>query len=887
LEIRRNWDEDDDLCLPQNRIIAYMFIPGLGFYGIGLLNVLGNATKAVTAAWRLMLDAGMFSNFPGFLYLKSFAKQITNQFRIPPGAGQPIDTVGNDIRASVMPLPYKDPSAVFIQLIDNIAQTASRVGGIGEVQVGEGKQDAPVGTTLALLEQATKLMSAVHKRLHSAQAEEFELLKSLLMEDPEALWRHNKKSEVFRLMNERIPELAPIVAEQEQADTHRKQLFLAALADADLVPAADPNTSSQTERYLKIYALRQMAATNPQMDLKAVDTQAVTTLGFDNAQQFFVQQDPNAPPPPPPPEALMAQASVMAAQARMADSQTKMQESQVKLAAMQQDAQIKVQSEQSKDQIARLGVAREMVIHQADTRRDMAMQSSDQQHEMRMAALNHAVDLHKQHQEQATGVADKIHEHRQNMQQHAVEHHQGVVDRLHEHQQNVLAHRFEMQQAEQQHQHALQQAQQEHGHAIEQAEQAHGHAVEQIKATPKPKPASKERFRGGRVVADAASDLSEAADAVEADPNGGTGEAIASIIANTVRELRDSDARTRGATDGQIAQALRQVASTMAQLRREDVAASRSVNANTYAAINRLATKLEDIRDQSQPQTLAAVNRLTGALQELRSADKQHEPQTLAAITRLSNTLTQLQTADSSREPKTLEAINGLTKTLQDMRAHDAERDQATESAAREEQRISDARRGQEMRASEQRTLAAISQLTGALRELRAADSSRAEAEAGRAQASEERARASEERAQAAINQLSHVARELRSANNSNSEINSVTARFEESLRTVRSELSQNRSSDSQHVQALGSLERLIASMHDRQIGGPQPATDNAQLIEAMRHFVRVQTAPRTLIRDAQGRITGVRVEMPQENNADRRRSRCGTNDSCLSIRRS
>jgi hypothetical protein len=121
----------------------------------------------------------------------------------------------------------------------------------------------------------------------------------------------------------------------------------------------------------------------------------------------------------------------------------------------------------------------------------------------------------------------------------------------------------------------------------------------------------------------------------------------------------------------------------MAQLRREDVAASRSVNANTYAAINRLATKLEDIRDQSQPQTLAAVNRLTGALQELRSADKQHEPQTLAAITRLSNTLTQLQTADSSREPKTLEAINRLTKTLQDMRAHDAERDQAREPSLR------------------------------------------------------------------------------------------------------------------------------------------------------------------------------------------------------------
>jgi hypothetical protein len=817
-----------------------------------------------------MLDAGMFSNFPGFLYLKSFAKQMTNQFRIPPGAGQPIDTVGNDIRASVMPLPYKDPSAVFIQLIENIANTAQRVGGIAEIQVGEGKQDAPVGTTLALLEQATKLMSAVHKRLHNAQSQEFELLKSLLMEDPEALWRHNKKSEVLRMMNAKIPELAPLMQQEEQADSHRKQLFLAALAEADLVPAADPNTSSQTERYLKIYALRQMAQTNPQIDLKAVDTQAITTLGFDNAQQFFVQQDPNAPPPPPPPEALMAQASVMAAQARMADSQTRMQESQVKLAAMRQDAAIKIQSEQSKDQIARLGVAREMVIHQADTRRDMAMQSSDQQHQMRMAALGHAVDLHKQHQEQATGIADKIHEHRQNLQQHAMDHHQGVVDRLHEHHQNILAHRYEMQQADQAHQHELQQAQQEHGHAIEQAEQAHGHAVEQIKATPKPKPAAKARFSGGRVVADAAEHLSDAADAVASEPHTGgteeTGEAIASIIANTVRELRDSDARDRGSKDGEIAQALRHVSSTMAQLRREDVAASRAVNTNTYAAINRLASKLDDIKDNSQPQTLAAINRLATTLQELRSADRQHEPQTLAAITRLTNTLTQLRDADASQQPKVLEAINRLSGTLGTLREEDARRadtrskEEAADRRLRAEvEHRRTSRALQDARSNEQRTFGVLTELANAVRELREADATRSQSEA-------ERVQASEERAQAAISQLATVAQELRAANQNNADIGNVISGFEANLRTIRSEISQNRSSDTQHAQDLASLERLIASMRDQRAEtGTQPLpADNTQLVEAMRQFVQVQTAPRVVVRDATGRITGVRVELPQ-----------------------
>lgn len=461
LEIRRIWDEDDPLCMPQNRIIAYIFIPGLGFYGIGLLNVLGNATKAVTAAWRLMLDAGMFSNFPGFLYLKSFAKQLTNQFRVPPGSGMPIDTVGNDIRASVMPLPYKDPSAVFIQLIDNIATTAQRVGGTAELQVGEGKQDAPVGTTLALLEQATKLMSAVHKRLHQAQSEEFALLKSLLMEDPEALWRHNKKSQVLRFLNAQIPELAQVTEQQEQADTRRKQIFLAALADCDLVPAADPNTSSQTERYLKVYALRQIAVTNQNIDLNAVDQRAIKVLGFDDAQAMFKQPDPNAPPPMPPPEQLMAQASQMAAQARMMDSQTRMMEARIKLASSQTEAQQRQQELQAKDQIARLGVAREMVIHSHDQKNEtgrLAMQQSaetnrlsmqhdneaaNRQHQLRMKVLDHLVDVHKAQQGHAVGIHKTALGHHSKMQTQGLAH-------VHEAQQSALdrEHQFQMQQQE-------------------------------------------------------------------------------------------------------------------------------------------------------------------------------------------------------------------------------------------------------------------------------------------------------------------------------------------------------------------------------------------------------------------------------------------------------
>jgi len=445
LEIRRNWAEDDTFCMPRNRIIAYIFIPGLGFYGIGLLNILGNAAKAVTAAWRLMIDAGMFANFPGFLYLKSLAKQLTNQFRIPPGGGMPVDTVGNDIRASIMPLPYKDPSAVFIQLIDNIATTAARVGGTTEMQIGEGKQDAPVGTTLALIEQATKLMSAVHKRLHQAQGQEFDMLKSLLMEDPEALWRHNKKSKVLALLVQQTGQ-QPVVDAEQQAEARHREMFLAALADCELVPRADPNTSSQTERYLKAVALRQMAQTNQNIDMDAVDRRAFQVMGIDDADSLF-----KPPPPPgaapPAPENITAQATMIAAQARLTESQTSAQVAATKAQQSQQDtaidAQTKMQELAAKERIASLGVSREIIIHQADQAAAERKLQSDNQN--RAADRIHKLALAtaaNRHNAQQSGVA-RAHEAALSGLDRHHESTQGVLDRTHQAIQSGLAQRHE------------------------------------------------------------------------------------------------------------------------------------------------------------------------------------------------------------------------------------------------------------------------------------------------------------------------------------------------------------------------------------------------------------------------------------------------------------
>lgn len=437
LEIRRNWEEDDTFCLPRNRIVAYVFIPGLGFYGIGLLNILGNATKAVTAAWRLMIDAGMFSNFPGFLYIKSLAKQLTNQFRVPPGGGMPIDTTGADIRSSIMPLPYKDPSAVFIQLIENVVSTAQRVGGTAEMQVGEGKQDAPVGTTLAMVEQATKLMSAVHKRMHQAQGAEFDMLKQMLMEDPSALWRHNKKSKVLSMLIKEAGQQSVVDQEQSAEDRHNA-LFLAALADVELIPRADPNTSSQTERYLKVVAMRQMAMTpNSNLDLNKIDEHAFYVMGVNDYESFLKPPpDPNAPPPPPPPEQLTAMATIMAAQARIKEAQTKetqaTQESQKSAAELASDIQLKQAEMASKEKIASLGVARELVIHNEDAqaaKQELGLQQGND-HQDRIAQTQ-SEDANRAH-EASLAMAQRNHDAQQAQADRAHEATQGVAERVHD-----------------------------------------------------------------------------------------------------------------------------------------------------------------------------------------------------------------------------------------------------------------------------------------------------------------------------------------------------------------------------------------------------------------------------------------------------------------------
>jgi hypothetical protein len=312
LSIVRNFDEDTaDLPVAKKNFVKYTFVPGLGFYDIGLLHILGNTTNAITAAWRELLDAGMYSNFPGFLMADTGARQNTNIFRVPPGGGALIKTGGMPISQAVMPLPYQPPSQALMQLVGDMAQTGMRIGGTSEQQVGEGRADAPVGTTLAMIEQATKVMNAVHKRLHASQAEEFRLLCDCFRENPESFWQRNSKPTM----------------PWDQAT------FIQALNDFDLTPQADPNTSSQGQRIMKITALKQLQQANPSMyDPIAIDTAALQAIGWSNPSQFMAPPNAQASPPP---ELLQAQAKMkndeITANARMIEAQARQAETQAKI----------------------------------------------------------------------------------------------------------------------------------------------------------------------------------------------------------------------------------------------------------------------------------------------------------------------------------------------------------------------------------------------------------------------------------------------------------------------------------------------------------------------------------------------------------------------------
>ena len=269
LSIRRNYKAEDPKKNKTQYFVHFKFLPGLGFYGFGLIHMIGGLSRTATSALRQLLDAGTLSNLPaGF---KQRGVRVRDEASpIQPGEFKDVDAPGGSLRDAFYPLPYKEPSQTLLQLMGIVVQAGQRFASISEMQVGEGNANAAVGTTIALLERGSKVMSAIHKRLYTALKSEFKLLS--------------------KVISTYLPPNYPydVVGGQRQI----KQLDFD--DKVDILPVADPNIFSMSQRITLAQTELQLATSNPQIhNLYAVYRNMYNALGVKNVDQIL-------PPPPPP-----------------------------------------------------------------------------------------------------------------------------------------------------------------------------------------------------------------------------------------------------------------------------------------------------------------------------------------------------------------------------------------------------------------------------------------------------------------------------------------------------------------------------------------------------------------------------------------------------------
>ncbi len=297
LAVRRDWKPEDEDCERKKMYVKYPYVPGPGFYGTGLAAILGNSTAALTAAWREMLDAGMFANFPAFIMDKLAGRQNTSDFRLSPGTAVGVETGNRPISDVVAQLPYKDITPGLMSFIESVQAKVEKLGGSPDIPVGEGTANIPVGTMLAHIEQASKVMGAAHKGQHHALDEELELMVDLFRENPEAFWKGLKGKT-------RTPK-----------NYWNEQQLLKALNEYGLVPRSDPNVPSHIHRVMKAVALVEMADTplgKETLDPFGVMRRALGALREDPTG-LLKKPDPN---PQPTPEMITAQAKAKEAETK-------------------------------------------------------------------------------------------------------------------------------------------------------------------------------------------------------------------------------------------------------------------------------------------------------------------------------------------------------------------------------------------------------------------------------------------------------------------------------------------------------------------------------------------------------------------------------------------
>ena len=273
LAVRRNWYEGDQLHMKRQHFVHYQYIPGFGFYGYGLIHLIGGYAKSATMLIRQLVDAGTLSNLPGGL--KSRGLRIKgDDTPIAPGEWRDVDVPSGSIRDNILPLPYKEPSQVLYTLFDRIVQEGRQFASSGDMKVSDMSAQAPVGTTLAILERTLKVMGAVQARMHYTMKQEFKLLKVI------------------------IAEFTPDEYSYEPEEGSRK----AKKADydsVDVIPVSDPNASTMAQKIVQYQAALQLAQTAPQLyNLPLLHRQMIEVLGIKNANKLIPVDEDQVPTDP-------------------------------------------------------------------------------------------------------------------------------------------------------------------------------------------------------------------------------------------------------------------------------------------------------------------------------------------------------------------------------------------------------------------------------------------------------------------------------------------------------------------------------------------------------------------------------------------------------------
>lgn len=266
LSIYRNWVEGDEERNPEQYFTHYGYMPGLGFYHFGLIHIMGSIAKASSSILRQLIDAGTFANLPGGLKTRGLRTRGDDE-PIRPGEWRDVDVPAGAIAENIFPLPYKEPSATLVALLGNLVEEGRRIGSIADVEIGSTQANAPVGTTLALMERSLKVMSAVHARLHASFKSELKLIAKVIADymPPNYDWDIQGQYNRQKDFDDRV----------------------------DIIPVSDPNAATQAQRIVQLQAVMQLAQQNPELyNLKELHRAGLQAIGIKNDERILPVDEP-------------------------------------------------------------------------------------------------------------------------------------------------------------------------------------------------------------------------------------------------------------------------------------------------------------------------------------------------------------------------------------------------------------------------------------------------------------------------------------------------------------------------------------------------------------------------------------------------------------------